>query len=101
MDQTGSFIIDDGKTYQTTNSKDVWCKSSQSGIDKLQCTVQLTVFAEGIRRIRPLLIFRGQGLSIKNSKKEQFSIRPLLIFCGQGLCIKNSKKEQFLVLDHY
>ena len=28
MDQTGpSFIINDGKTYETTNSKDVWCKS--------------------------------------------------------------------------
>ena len=28
MDQTGSFLtIDDGKTYETANSKGVWCKS--------------------------------------------------------------------------
>ena len=32
--QTGSsFIIDDGKTYEKTNSKDIWCKSGQSGFD--------------------------------------------------------------------
>ena len=34
--------------------------------------MQLTVFAEGIQRIKPLLVFRGQGLRIKNSKKEQW-----------------------------
>ena len=31
--------------------------------------MQLTVFADGIPRIRPLLIFRGQGLRFKNSEK--------------------------------
>lgn len=49
INQTGSsFITDDKKTYDVTNSKDTWCKSGQSGLDKRQCGVQLTVFADGI-----------------------------------------------------
>ena len=69
MDQTGSsFVTDVGKTYETTNSKDVWCKSGQSGLDKGQCTVQLAVFTDGISHAIPLLIFRGQGLCIKTMK---------------------------------
>ena len=59
MDQTGSsFIIDDGKTYDSKGSKDVWCKSGQSGLDKRQCKVQLTVFEDEVPRIK--LIFRGK-----------------------------------------
>ena len=34
MDETGSSFIIDGKTFATTNSKDVWCESGQSGLDK-------------------------------------------------------------------
>ena len=72
MDQTGSSSInDDSKTYEITNSKDVWCKSGQSGLDKRQCTVQRIAFEDSIPCIKPLLIFRGQGLRIKNSEKEQ------------------------------
>ena len=33
----------------------------QSGLDKRQCTVQLTVFADGEPRVKPLLIFKGLG----------------------------------------
>ena len=73
MDQRGSwFIIDVDKTYEMTNSKDVWWKSGLSGLDKRQCTVQLTAFADGIPRMRPLLMFRGQGLRIKNSENEHW-----------------------------
>ena len=45
---------------------------SQSGLDKQQCTMQLTVFLDGIPHIRPLLIFHGQGLPIKSRRKEQW-----------------------------
>ena len=35
MDQTGSsFVTDDGKTYETTNSKDAWFKLGQSSLAK-------------------------------------------------------------------
>ena len=54
MDQTeSSFITDDKKTYDVTNSKDTWCKSGQSGLDKRHCGVQLTVFADGISPFSP------------------------------------------------
>ena len=48
-----SFITDDKKTYDVTNSKDTWCKSGQSGLEKRQCGVQLTVFADGISPFSP------------------------------------------------
>lgn len=63
-----SFITDDGKIYDTTKSKYFCCKSGQLGLDKRLSTV----FADGILHIRPLLIFHGQGLHIKNSKKEKW-----------------------------
>ena len=57
-----------------------------SGLDKRQCTVQLTVFADGIPRIRPLLTFRGQGLRIKNSEKEQWDKRVTVQFQNNAWC---------------
>ena len=33
-------------------------------MDKRQCTVQLTVFADGEPRVKPLLIFKGTGARI-------------------------------------
>ena len=44
------FILDDGKTYDIKGVKEVWAQSGQSGLDKRQATVQLTVFADGVDR---------------------------------------------------
>ena len=57
--------MDDGKTYNQTGLKDIWCASGSSGLEKRQCTVQLTIFADRVSRVRPLVIFRGKGLRIK------------------------------------
>ena len=84
--QTGLSFITDDKTYKTTNSKDVWCKSGQSGLDKQQCTMQLTVFADGIPRIRLLILFRGQRLHVKNIEKEQCDIRVTVQFQKNAWC---------------
>ena len=87
MDQTrSSFVIDVGKTYETTNSKDVWCKSGQSGLDKGQCTVQLAVFTDDISHAIPLLIFRGQGLCVKNYEREQWDKRVTVQFQKNAWC---------------
>ena len=32
---------------------EIWFKSGQSGLDKRQCTVQLTIFGDGVPRVRP------------------------------------------------
>ena len=54
MDQTPlPFVLDDGKNYDKKGVKEVWAQSGQSGLDKRQPTVQLTVFADGVNRVRP------------------------------------------------
>ena len=62
MDQTPmSFSLCDGETYADTGDRTVWVRGGQSGWEKRQCTVQLTIFADGVPRVKPLVIFRGLG----------------------------------------
>ena len=65
MDQTPlPFEYLEGQTYSTIGEKTIWVQSSsQSGWDKRQGTIQLTVFADGIPRVKPLIFFRGKGIS--------------------------------------
>ena len=73
MDQTPlPFVMGDGKTYNQTGSKEIWCTSGSSGLEKRQWTVQLTIFADGVSRVRPLVIFRGKGLRIKAEEKRKW-----------------------------
>ena len=47
MDQTPLlFVRDDGKTNANKGSSEVWCVSESSGLEKRQCSVQLTIFAD-------------------------------------------------------
>ena len=65
MDQTSlPVVLNDGKTYDQKGVKEVWAQSGQSGLDKTQVTVQLTVFADGVDRVRPTVI----GKVLKESK---------------------------------
>ena len=65
MDQTPLlFVLDDGKTYHKKGVKKIGAQSGQSGLDKRQAPVQLTVFADGVDRVRPTVIFWGKGLRI-------------------------------------
>ena len=82
---------DNDKTYEVTNSKDVWCKPGQSVLDKRQCTVQLTIFADDIPRIRPSLIFHVQELFIKNSEKKQWDKRVTIQFQKNAWCDEGFK----------
>ena len=62
IDQTPlPFVLGDGKAYDKKGVREVWAESGQSDLDKRQATVQLTVFADGVDRIRPTIIFRGKG----------------------------------------
>lgn len=48
MDQTPlPFTFNSGKGYNDTGSKTVWHRGAASGLEKRQCTAQLTVFANG------------------------------------------------------
>ena len=56
MDQTPlPFVLDDGKTYADKGRSEVWCVLESSDLDKWQCSVQLTTFADGAPRVRPLV----------------------------------------------
>ena len=70
MDQTPlPFVMDDNRTYEKTGASEVWIASGQSGLEKRQCTVQLTIFADG-SALPALLIFRGKGLRINPAEKK-------------------------------
>jgi hypothetical protein len=63
MDQTPiPFEYLDGRTYNKTGERTVWLQSSQSGWDKRQGTIQLTIFADGEPHVKPLIFFRGMGV---------------------------------------
>ena len=65
------FVMDDNRTYKKTGADEVWIASGQSGLEKHQCTVQLTIFVDG-SALSPLLIFRGKGLQINPPENKQW-----------------------------
>ena len=87
MDQTPlPFVLDDHRSYADKGSKEVWCASAASGLDKRQCTVQLTIFGDGIPRIRPFIIFRGQGLRISHTEQDAWYRRVHVVFQKNAWC---------------
>jgi len=50
-----------GKTYDLVGEKTVWVKESRSGWDKRQASLVLCVFADGVPRVPPMIIFQGKG----------------------------------------
>lgn len=59
-----------GVTYSDFGESVVWQRGGgQSGMDKRQCTAMPCIFADGIDRVKPLLIFRGKGTNIMKGKE--------------------------------
>lgn len=50
-----------GQTYNAIGSKTVWVKESKSGWDKRKASLVLCIFADGVNRIPPMIIFHGEG----------------------------------------
>ncbi|RPA92594.1 hypothetical protein L873DRAFT_1859885 [Choiromyces venosus 120613-1] len=46
-----------GQTYDIQGARTIWSKSTQSGSEKCQCTLFLCIFADGVPRVPPVLIF--------------------------------------------
>ena len=87
MDQTPlPFILDDGKTYNETNEKDVICKTGASGLDKHQSTAQLELFSDGVPRVKPFLIFKGKGLRITKKERDAWDKRVSVEFQPNAWC---------------
>ena len=74
------FVLDDGKTYNETGAKEVWCACAASGLEERQCTVQLTVFADGISRLRSLIVLRGQCKRLAKKEKDGWDPRVRVLF---------------------
>lgn len=82
MDQTPlPFECLEGQTYNKIGEKTIWAQSSQSGWDKRQGTIQLTVFADGIPQVKQLIFFRGQGIGpTVVREKESYDPRVVIKF---------------------
>ena len=87
VDQTPlPFTFNGGQGYSKTGEKTVWHRGAASGLDKRQCTVQLTIFADGEARVPPLLIFRGKGLRISQVEKTKYDRRVRVQFQENAWC---------------
>ena len=90
MDQTPlPFEYLTGKTYSHRGDKTIWTKSERSGWDKRQATLALTVFADGVDRVKPLIIFRGTEDPLKQqryygSEIQQYDSRVTVWFNSKG-----------------
>jgi len=60
----------EGKTYDIKGEKTIWAKLSQNGWDKRQASLVLCVFADGIPRVPPMIIFRGKGERLGREREE-------------------------------
>ena len=67
-------------------SKSVWVRGASSGLDKRQCTVQLTIFADGVSRVKPLVIFKGKGKRIPLAELARYDRRVNVRFQENARC---------------
>ena len=87
VDQTPlPFTFNGGQGYSRTGERSVWHRGSASGLDKRQCMVQLTIFADGEARVPPLLIFRGKGLRLAQAEKSKYDRRVRVQFQENAWC---------------
>ncbi len=87
MDQTPMpFVFGGGKTFSLKGKSTIWVRGGQSGYDKRQCTVQLTVFSDGNPRVKPLIIFRGAGKRLSVNEKQQWDDRVTVCFQKNAWC---------------
>ena len=73
--------------------KEVWVQSGQSGPDKKQAPVQLTVFADEVGRVIPTVIFRGKGLRTSAKEKQSYERRVKVIYQEKAWCDEQIMKE--------
>ena len=87
------FVLDEGKTYADKGSSEVWCVSGSSGLDKQQFSVQLTIFADGVPRVCPPVIFRGKGLKITRKEQKAWNRRMQVALQSKAWCDESMIKK--------
>ena len=68
-----------GRTYAKKGDRTIRIKEGKSGHDKRQCTLQIAVFADGVPRCKPLLMFKGKPKGDNRRKAEQKKYHPGVI----------------------
>jgi hypothetical protein len=60
MDQTPlAFEFLSSKTFNCKGAKTIWLKEARSGWSRRKCTLQVCVYADGVQRCDPLILFEG------------------------------------------
>ena len=90
MDQTPLQICFNtkGATIAETGEKTIWTRTTGEDHEKRQCTVQLTLFADGEPRLKSLLIFKGTltGQRILEKETKQYDSRVVVRFQENAWC---------------
>ena len=98
------FTFTNRSTYESKGASTVWVQGGNSGLDKRQCTVQLTIFADEIPRVKPLVIFRGTGKRITFQEKLKYDKRVSVCFqenawCDEAVMIRWVKHQWKLCIE--
>ena len=115
VDQTPlPFTFTNGPTYEEKGAKTVWVQGGSSSLDKRQCTVQLTLFADGASRVKPFAIFKGTGKRTSFRDRLKYDGRVGVKFQEKAWCNESCMKhwvrnhwknnvsgKMMLLLDHY
>lgn len=82
MDETPiPFEFLNGRTFEIKGAKTVWAKQTRGGWDKRQATLILYVFADGLPRIKPKLIFHAvTGTQIRRNEEPLYDKRVTIEF---------------------
>jgi len=59
----------EGKTYDVKGEKTIGAKQSQNGWDKRQASLVLCVFADGVPRVSPMIIFHEKGERLRRERE--------------------------------
>lgn len=87
MDQSPlPFDLNKGKTYESTGATKVWRKTKKAGLDYRQATLQCCILSDGVKRIKPLVIFRGTVQQIPFSEKVKYDSRVVVQFQQNAWC---------------
>jgi len=87
-----------GRTYSLKGLKTIWAKATKSGWSKRQATLVLCVFADGIARIPPVLIFHGKGSARMNAERQLYDPRVSVEFNPTAY---NNKQLFLKYIDQY
>lgn len=80
------FTFTKGEGYDVKGTTTVWHRGVGSGLEMCQCTAQITIFADGEPRVKPLLIFRGKGLRIPQAETRAYDHTVVVEFQSNAWC---------------